>query len=92
MDSSWLKEQDQMRHENPMIMAEIHRQNLNILRGRLGSKCSYLSFTRHNDDYGMKAVINGKTIDVAIGGEPHHIEDSTYEELYKQLDGYDKDK
>lgn len=89
MNNEQLKQADDMRYNNPMITAEIHRENLNLLRGRLGSKCTYLSFTRYRDDYGLKAVINGKQIDIAIGGEPQDLSEQTYDELYKELNGKD---
>ena len=64
---------------------------IRTVKDRLGKKCSYLSYTRKNDDYGVKAIIHGKEVTVALGGTPADVDFGGYDDLYKQLEEHAKD-
>ena len=63
---------------------------IKTVKQRLGKKCSYLSYTRKNDDYGVKAIIHGKEVTVALGGTPDDADFGSYDDLYKQLEDHAK--
>ncbi len=85
--------QKQMREQMEIYQQmEFHSKNTLMVKNRLGSKCSYLSWQRTGDDYGIKAVINGKKIEVALGGTPKDVEYEQYNDLFEKLNNYGEDK
>lgn len=78
-------------HQELIQQMGFHNKMITQLKGRLGNKCSYLSWQRYEDEYGIKAVIDGDQVDVMLGGTPKDVGYEEYENLFEKLSAYEKE-
>jgi hypothetical protein len=82
---------DNFRKQDDYTKIVHHKTNISRLKSRLGKKCSYLSWQRTGDQYGIKSVIDNNTIEVALGGTPDDVGYEEYENLFNKLNIYGKE-